>query len=177
MQIGENTVELSKKSQVYFGLIAGIVYALVHCLFRILSKEPINPWQIAFQLFFFSILWYFVFFRLMRNKQNDLGFEYAEDQSVSFYGAAHRVNGAKTTVGVLYATSTKLSYNTEVTTPQVAVWQVDWQEIESVEVYKMAGLFDYGILLKTKGQRPLKFAVNEPKTWVNSIQAELNLKQ
>ncbi len=173
MKIGGNTVELNKVHRVYLGLISGLTYALIHCFFRLLSKEPIDPFQVFFQFLFFAFFWYLIFFRLMRTKQNKSLFDISSHQEVSFYGVANQVIKTSGVNGVLYATVKQLVFNPETTGFVESPWSIDFENITKVEIYKILGLFDCGLRIYTKGNREFKFRVNEPQVWLKAIENKI----
>lgn len=175
MKIGGDTVELSKQYRVYLGVIMGVSYALVHCLFRLLSKEPINPIQVVFQVAFFSLFWYFVFFRLKLKIREKSIVDVMGHQEVSFYGVAHQIVNTSGIMGVLYAREKQLIFTPETTNFVESPLTIDFENIVQVDVYKSMWLFEFGILIRTKENRTFKFRVNEPQIWVAAIQNKIIL--
>ncbi|WP_158962814.1 hypothetical protein [Myroides fluvii] len=172
MKIGGNTVELELKYQVYFSLLSGLIYGLVHCFFRIASGEPIHFFQVIFQVVFFTGFWYFIFFRLIRKKQ-EIAADSVDESSLSFYGAAHQMIKTSAVVGMLYGTEKQLIFEPNTKEFISSNWTLDWKNIEDVEIYKFLGLFNHGILIQTQGKMRHKLIVNQPQLWLEAIQAKI----
>lgn len=175
VKIGGNIVQIGKKSQVYASLLTGLIYAVVYCLFRIASKEPIHVGQLSFQVIFFTLCWYFLFFRWPLKKQTDFS-TIAEDPTVRFYGAAHYRIKKDTIKGRLYATDKQLIFEPNTTDFVESPWTIDWGNIEQVKMDKIGGTFACGILIYTKGKRSFKFVVNEPQVWIETLQSKIELQ-
>lgn len=172
MKIGGNTVELELKVQLYFSLLSGLIYGLVHCFFRLVSGEPISFFQLGFQVVFFTAFWYLIFFRFMRKKQEIVG-DSVDESAFLFYGAAHQMIKTSAVVGKLYATEKQLSFEPDTKEFVSSNWALDWKNIESVQYYKFLGLFNHGILIQTKGKMKYKLVVNQPQVWLEAIQAKM----
>lgn len=172
MKIGGNIVVLEPKYQVFFSLLSGLSYALVHCLFRLVSDEPIQFGQLLFQTIFFTGFWYFIFFKL-KLKQQEQPVDLLANGSLAFYGAAHQLIKKSTVVGMLYATDQQLRFEPNTKGFVSSEWAIDWSNIESVQYYKFLGLFNHGLLIQTKGKMKFKFVVNEPQVWLQAIQTKI----
>ncbi len=173
MKIGGDLIELNKQYRIYFGAIMGVSYALIHCLFRLLSKEPIDPIQVVFQVVFFALFWYFIFFRLKIKRQEKPMVDVIGLQEVSFYGVAHQVKKTSGIMGVMYAQEKQLIFIPETTNFIESPLSIAFENIVQVEVYKSMWLFEFGILIRTKENMTFKFRVNEPQIWVTSIQDKI----
>jgi hypothetical protein len=101
--------------------------------------------------------------------QKSMEIRLPEGENILFHSSANHFRGIESVGGTLYQTNKRLIFKSHKFNIQNHQLSIELEEIEMVESFKSLGLWNNGILVKTKTAGNEKFVVEKREEWQRRI--------